>query len=215
MENNIFHITNRGVDKREIFLEDMDRLRFVSSLYAFNNRGFSLFRKTKLDIFKEQPTQDKLVTILKWALMDNHYHLLLQELFPGGAVEFVKRLGNGYTKYFNIKNSRSGYLFQNSAKIILIENHRHFIHIPFYIDLNPIKIIMQEGVKRPASLPKLLACYIWSSFSDYEGKTNFPGLVDTSLFYSLFNTTQAQYNKDLITTWQVEQHVSLSEQKIL
>jgi len=90
------------------------------------------------------PDQEKIVEILKWTLLPNHYHLLLYEKVDGGVLEFVKRLGNSFTKYINIKRGASGYLFQNSAKIIQITNNRHFLYIPFYIDLNILDLLKKD-----------------------------------------------------------------------
>ena len=82
--------------------------------------------------------------VLKWTLLPNHYHLLLYEKVEGGVLEFVKRLGNSFTKYINIKREASGYLFQNSAKIIQITKNEQFLYIPFYIDLNILDIIYKK-----------------------------------------------------------------------
>ena len=117
MTGDIAHVCNRGFKKHDIFLDDKDYLRFVLNLYRLNNKDGSLKIKNNKNPFIDLPEQNKLVEVLKWSLMPNHYHLLLYEKQDGGIVEFVKRLGNAYTKYVNIKNSSSGYVFQNSAKI--------------------------------------------------------------------------------------------------
>src|SRR3989344_5375552 len=100
MIGDIVHVCNRGFSKEKVFHEEVDFSRFVASLYKFNNKSDALRFQGK-DIFADPPEQDRIVDILKWSLLPNHYHLLLHEKIEGGVVEFIKRLGNGYTKYFN------------------------------------------------------------------------------------------------------------------
>src|SRR3990167_3703185 len=151
MVGDIAHICNRGVEKRKIFLDRRDYSRFVENLYFLNNQKGKLITEKK-NIFQTPyllPKQDKLVEILKWVALPNHYHLLLHEIAEGGILEFTKRLGNAYTKYFNTKNKgRSGYLFQNSAKIIPISKNSQFLYIPIYIDLNSTDLISPNWKNR-------------------------------------------------------------------
>lgn len=201
MKGDIYHIVNRGFEKSKIFLCENDYLRFVCGLYKFNNRGQALYLDTN-SCFIDPPKQDKTVEILKWSLIPNHYHLLLQEKVDGGAIDFVKRIGNGYTKYFNIKNNRSGYLFQNSAKIVPVRRNEHLLHLPFYIDTNPLNLMKCNwktgGIKNAKNAIHFLESYRWSDFQDYMGNTNFPNIINKNAFYELFETGKNQYKRDLI-----------------
>lgn len=174
-------------------------MRFVLNLYRLNNKDGSLRITRDKNPFEDLPKQDKLVEVLKWSLLDNHYHLLLYEKIEGGIVEFVKRIGNAYTKYSNIKNSGSGYIFQNSAKIIPLETHQHYLYIPFYIDMNPSDLL--PGFKSKRQLKKtfeFLENYEWSSFRDYFGKqSKFDPIINKELFYELFDTDAESYKKEL------------------
>lgn len=191
MVGNIVHACNRGFNKHTVFEKDADFCRFVESLYKFNNKNGAVRFRGK-NLFADPPPQDRIVDILKWSLLPNHYHILLHEKVDGGAVEFIKRLGNGYTKYFNIRNERSGYLFQNSAKIIPIETARHFLHIPFYVELNPLDVFdknwRSNGVKNVSGALAFMKSYRWSSYRDYEGKRDFSSLLSRDTFYDLFET---------------------------
>ncbi|RJQ32438.1 hypothetical protein C4572_00860 [Candidatus Parcubacteria bacterium] len=90
---NIYHILNRGVNKDPIFLGTNDYLRFIYCLHRFNNRGRRLGeREDPKEYLKDPPPQDKLVNILKWSLMPNHYHILVEEVVEGGALKFVQRV---------------------------------------------------------------------------------------------------------------------------
>ncbi|MFH1730001.1 MAG: hypothetical protein ABIA04_16435 [Pseudomonadota bacterium] len=182
-----------------IFYEPNDYKRFISGLYKFNNQGPAL-RLSDECLFDNLPVQKKIVEILSWSLMPNHYHLLLQEKVDGGAINFIKRIGNGYTKYFNIKNNRSGYLFQNSAKIILVERNEHFLYLPFYINANPIDLIEPgwegKGIKNKNKVLEFLEKYQWSSYQDHIGTFNLPQIINKDLFFNIFDINSNQYKKD-------------------
>ena len=114
-----YHIFNRGVDKRSIFSDKLDYYRFYNSLILFNTvkQSGSIFElRWKNGWIREQ---SPLVDINAYCLLNNHYHLLLTQVVDGGISEFMKRLGGGYTSYFNERNKRSGSLFQGKYKRVL------------------------------------------------------------------------------------------------
>ena len=199
MVGDIAHICNRGVEKRKIFLDRRDYSRFVENLYFLNNQKGKLITEKK-NIFQTPyllPKQDKLVEILKWVALPNHYHLLLHEIAEGGILEFTKRLGNTYTKYFNTKNEgRSGYLFQNSAKIIRIQEDAHYLYIPFYIDLNVMDMFNSKIA--PDKVFGFLISYQWSSLRDYYDASNYLPIINRDSFYELFGTDQIRYKEELL-----------------
>lgn len=185
----IYHILNRGVDKRTIFLDDQDRFRFVHDLYEFNNKErvnttFYEFKKSN-DIGCRKDTEfvrrKILVDIHAFCLMPNHYHLLISPKIEGGIPKFMKKLNMGYAKYFNEKYERSGALFQGKYKSIIIKKGSHFMHLPYYIHLNPLDLIFPEWrngiISNPNKAMKYLENYRWSSFQDYIGKRNFPSVT--------------------------------------
>src|SRR3989338_4312931 len=199
-DENIFHICNRGVEKRTIFLNDNDYRRFLENAYRSNNRSDAIrFRGT--DLFFNPPPQEKIVDILKWSLLPNHYHLLVVELIEGGAIEFTKRLGNGYTKYFNIKYDRSGYLFQNKAQIIEPKSHAHNLYLPLYVELNPLDLIektwREQGMSNKKKTLEFLMNYPWSSFQTYFGKSPYIALTNKEKFYELFETTETEFKNEI------------------
>ena len=196
MVEDIAHICNRGVDKRKIFNNNRDCSRFRDNLFLLNNIDGKI-RTRHENIFDPDiklPERKKLVEIFKWSLLPNHFHLLLYEVVEGGIVEFVKRLGNAYTKYFNLKNDgRSGYLFQNRAKIIPMQSESYFHYIPVYIDLNCSELI--SGTARQKL--DFLKSYEWSSVKNYYGGDVDDGIINQELFYKIFETNPERYEKDL------------------
>ena len=179
----IYHVYNRGVEKRNIFLNDRDRLRFVYSLTLFNdsssatNIGY-FFDIKSIEIRLQYPRK-KLVRV------------------------FMRKVGAGYTNYFNKKYQRVGPLFQGKYKAARLKNERHFIYLPYYIHLNPLEAIEPEwkinGIKNPEKALDFLASYRWSSHQDYLGKMNFPELLDMGLLDESFGGPK-QYQAN-ITEW--------------
>jgi putative transposase len=203
----IYHALNRGVDGRNIFLDDHDRARFVHNLFEFNDVQPALTARN-VDLRSPHLKRDRragrelLVAIHGWTLMDNHYHLLLSGLIEGGLTLFLRKLNIGYAKYFNEKYSRSGTLFQSRTKRILIEQHAHFLYILHYLHLNPLDYLKSARLWRERSKSSIrdmhealvyLDSYRWSSYLDYSGKKNFPSILTTSLFQE----KPGDYEKDL------------------
>ncbi len=192
----IYHALNRGVDGRNIFLDDHDRARFVHNLFEFNDLEPALTVRN-VDLRSPHLKRDRhaarklLVAIHGWTLMDNHYHLLLSELIEGGLTLFLRKLNIGYAKYFNEKYERAGTLFQGRTKKVLIEQHAHFLYILHYLHLNPLDYLKgaeEWRVRSKGSIRDMhealdnLDSYRWSSYLDYAGKKNFPSILTTDLF---------------------------------
>jgi len=206
VENQIYHIYNRGVEKRKVFMDDKDRFRFIHDLFEFNDQDSVLnvayyFNPKSMEVehqyFEKQRKPRKLlVEILIFALMPNHFHLLLKQKRGGGIVKFMQKLGTGYTNYFNKKYKRVGGLFQGRFKAVLVSEEAHFIHLPFYIHTNPLDLIY--GSSTSIDFEKkmdFLKKYRWSSFPDYIGKKNFPSVTSRELFLKFFGD-EREYEKE-------------------
>jgi len=176
------HVLNRGVDKRDIVLDDGDRARFLHDLYVFNDAEPAMnFLHHGRQGLASAPPRNLLVHIHAFALMMNHYHLLLSACVENGISLFMKKLNMGYTKYFNEKYERVGTLWQSKYKGIAIERDAHFLYIPYYIHLNPLDYTYPEWrkgeVRNPQAALRELDKYRWSSHLDYIGIPNFPSLT--------------------------------------
>ena len=110
-----------------------------------------------------------LVSIVAYALMDNHVHFLLQQHGEDGIARFMHRLGVGYTKYFNRRYERTGVLFESAYKSVLVEDDEQFLHLSRYIHLNPVDLFEEED----RTMIRLLS-YPWSSLRHYLGQTKDP-----------------------------------------
>lgn len=219
---NLYHALNRGVDKRDIFLDSQDYARFVHDMYEFNDarpagnayRNFN--PQTMMDLrspsfgtnTNKVQKRERIVDIHGWCLMKNHYHLLLSERVEGGISMFLRKLNVGYVKYFNERYERTGTLLQGRTKKILIDSDAHFLYILSYIHLNPLDYlssahnwrIRDKGAFRSAKRAlEYLKEYRWSSYLDYCGEKNFPSVITTDLFAdasSKYEETIASYLRD-------------------
>lgn len=181
--NEYYHIYNRGVDKRNVFQDANDYFRFLKSLKEFNQTEpvVSLYIKDRIN--KERANvvvrplrKDKLVEIVAYCLIPNHYHLILKQLKEGGISEFMKRVNGGYTGFFNYKNKRTGSLFQGKFKSIHIDSNEYLLYLSTYVNYN-YKIHGRSEKK-----------WIFSSISEYLENKKKIGLCNPKLILNQFKS---------------------------
>jgi len=202
VEDEIYHLCSRGVEKRTIFLDNKDYLRFIHDLYEFNDEApaaLLYYKQSSLQSYEVRPhreTEERkpIVELLAFALMPNHYHLLIKQLVAGGVTYFMQKLGTGYVMYFNQKYQRSGALFQGRFKAVHVERQAHFLHLPFYIHANPLDLKFPEWreriLRKPREALHFLKAYRWSSFPDYVGIKNFPSVTDRNFLSDVFGESK-------------------------
>lgn len=93
--------------------------------------------------------------------MPNHFHLLVRQLSKNGIQEFMSKILNSYTKYYNTKNKRVGPLFQGTFKAVSIDSDEQLLHLSRYIHLNPYV----------SDLVKDLSNYYYSSYHEFLDST--------------------------------------------
>ena len=133
IENGYYHVYNRGVEKRKIFLDDMDYRMFLHFIKYY------LSPPDKNDVIQKFHSLRQQVKLLAFCLMPNHYHLLLLQTTTSGMTEFLRAICTNYVCYFNKKNQRVGGLFQGKYKAVLIDNDEYLLHLSRYIHTNPLK----------------------------------------------------------------------------
>lgn len=138
-----YHILNRGVDKRAVFLDEEDLERFLQSMQEFNTLEpigsiYELKARRKNEKFGNPVSKDKIemVSFICYCLNPNHYHLVLKQLVDRGIEKFMHRLALGYSKYFNSKYKRNGFLFQGPYKVSHINSDSYLLHVSAYVNLN-------------------------------------------------------------------------------
>jgi putative transposase len=185
VNNHYYHIFNRGVERRPMFTNkrEYDRFFLAMSYYRFSKPPIKLsmflsMAKTRREsLIKEMNTHpDILVTIIAYALMPNHFHILLRQEQDGGIRQFLSKLTNSYSKYYNTKHNRVGPLIQGPFKAILVESDEQLIHVSRYIHLNPVVSAVIEI--------KQLTTYPYTSLPSYT--TNKNSIVDTGIILGFF-----------------------------
>lgn len=165
-----YHVYNRGVDKRDIFLNKKDVSRFVLSIKEFNTvspvGSIRNVMRDKMDlenkcIRRRKRNGEILVSIVCFCINPNHFHFVLRQEKDGGISEFLKRLLGGYSKYFNKVYNRSGALFQGKFRSHLISNDRYLLKILPYVNMNNLIHDIPEEKKH----------LIISSNEEYERKS--------------------------------------------
>lgn len=166
-----YHIFNRGVDHRPTFTSKKEYERAMLSAFYYRNikppvkysnyLKFSSERRSEfLKDFEKR--NEKLVEFVSYSFMPNHFHFLLKQVVDNGIVKFMSNFQNSYTKYFNIRNERTGPLFTGNFKSVLVESDSQLIHLTRYIHVNTYA----SGVVN--SLEDLIT-YPWSSLPEYLG----------------------------------------------
>lgn len=171
VENGFYHVYNRGVEKRKIFLDEQDYRVFFSYLQIYLapnlevvddiNKNDNLDyedKNTKIYRLSELKNYSKKINLISYVLMPNHFHLELQQLGKKDIGNFMQSLMTKYTMYFNKKYKRVGSLFQGRYKAVLIFGKEHLINLSKYIHLNPLEILVHG---------QTLESYPWSSYLSY------------------------------------------------
>ena len=177
-ENEMYHIYNRGVEKREIFLGEDDYARMTLLLYLSNSRTPVNIREYFIRRFTYESLwsldiDQSIVDIGAWCLMPNHFHILMRESHAGGISQFMLKLTTAYSMYFNRKTERVGSLMQGPFRAEHVHEDRYLQYLFSYIHLNPVKLISGEsgwkesGIKNLTRAQAFLKKYEHSSLLDY------------------------------------------------
>ncbi len=166
--NEYYHVFNRGVEKRKIFLDEEDYLYFTHILKIFNDsaraENVRYFYRSRTSIGLK--SRNPLVEIISYSLLPNHYHFLIKQVSDGGISKFLQKIGTGYAHYFNKKYKRSGVLFQGKTKSKHVDTDKYLNYLKQYIELNPLDLFQskwKEGVKNKKEAVKFLNQYKWKS----------------------------------------------------
>jgi len=174
-EGEYYHIYNRGVERRRIFMEENDYRRFHKMLYVANNKNPVVFKTIQGVPLDKIVRGDQLVAIGAYCLMPNHFHILLREITEGGTSRFMEKLCTGYSMYFNKKYKRSGFLFEGNFKAEHADTDEYLKYLFAYIHLNPVKLIQSDwkesGIGDADKARAYLEKYHYSSYVDFLGMT--------------------------------------------
>lgn len=181
----VYHILNRSVQKLPIFRGVRECELFLEAMKYYlqiePQIRFSIFRASRdrftLDLNK------KLVTIIGYCLMPNHFHFILRQEVDEGIKKFIQRLTNSFAHYFAKKYKSRGHLFEGNFKAVRIEDDEQLIHLSRYIHLNPVTSYLVEDPKD----------YRYSSYRIYLGEEE-SEIIDPSLVLNNFSSVK-EYEK--------------------
>lgn len=197
------HVIKRGGRGLPIVRDDDDRWRFLLMLNHFNDKNISenWFR----DLVDEKiahtlkrasvwPKQKKIVKVLGFCLLDNHFHLLLKEIVEGGISKFMHKIGIGMVKASNEKYKEMGSLFQGAYRSKTIDEDSYLRYVSVYIQVKNAFDMYPNGYKK--AVANFESAYDWAtkypycSLGDYAGERESP-IIDKDLLGELF--TRKEY----------------------
>lgn len=136
-----YHIYNRSQFSQAIFKKDVDAKAFFRTMiyYSLIKPSRRLSYEKRYDAKNIEPLDytNRLVSILAYCIMPNHFHLLLKQEVDGGISTYMQRLTLSFVHYYNIKKKQKGHLFESGFKSVLIESENQLLHVSRYIHLNP------------------------------------------------------------------------------
>jgi len=172
-----YHLYNRGVEKRLIFLDDQDYGVFLSYVKTYlepkDESGLQSVLSDPLSSSKEKDKAVKLlrlnnfsdsIQLIAYSCMPNHFHFFVKQTEPDSIDRFMNSLCTRYTMYFNKKYKRVGGLFQSVYKGVLMRSEEQFMYLSRYIHRN----ILKKERRNDASV-RMLVSYPYSSYQEYLG----------------------------------------------
>jgi REP element-mobilizing transposase RayT len=121
---------------------------------------------------------EQIVAVVAYCLNPNHFHLLLKQLVDGGIAKFMQKLQAGYTYYFNVKNQRSGSLFQGTFKSNVVSEEAYLNKIFGYVNKN----------YAVHSIPESYRDLVFASDFEYEhGGFKLVNKIEGDFFLKKFN----------------------------
>jgi len=186
----IYHIFNRGIDRRSVFTGFREYLRAQELIEFYKHletpvrysKFLQLSKSLRDDVLREINKSETQVDILAYCLMPNHFHFMLQQKVDKGVSTFIANFTNAYTRYFNTKHERIGPMFEGIFKAVLVESDEQLIHLSRYIHLNPVvsSIINESDLNN----------YKWSSYHEYIAPSKNSTVSKRDLVMSMFESAK-------------------------
>src|SRR4030042_4429876 len=187
--NEYYHIFGRGVNKEKIFIDDHDKARFIflithlqspTRIYNISwytesfikNGSFSIKEDKIKEILKKRN-----IELVSFALMSNHFHILLKNLEDGILSVYMHRVLTAYSKYFNAKYNKKGHVFHGPFGAVHIKKNNQLLHLSAYIHKNPKEITGWEN-----NYDK----YPYSSYQDYIGLNRWGHFLSAEIILKQF-----------------------------
>lgn len=193
VESGLYHVYNRGVEKRDVFLDDQDYTVFLSLLKMYLSPQEVPFTHPLAELPNLKPSRLRPlksffgeVELFAYCLLPNHFHFLIKQNTKDGMQKLMQALLTNYSTYFNKKYERVGPLFQGPYKAVLIETEPYLLHLSRYIHLNPP--VTGRG----------LVTYAYSSYPYYLGYKNAIWIKPDEIL-AFFKTAQSISLRDCLS----------------
>jgi putative transposase len=187
-EGSYYHIYNRGVEKRDIFLDEQDYAIFLHLLKYFLSPAEKEIKNPLVGLYnlkyiRPRPLENLAgkVELLAYCLMPNHFHLLIKLITYSGMTELMQKVLTAYSMYFNKRYERVGHLFQGRYKAAVVDNGEYLLHLSRYIYENPLELF---GMTRT-----VLVSYPYSSYAYYL-KVKHANWINTEYILGFFDEKQ-------------------------
>ncbi len=202
VENEYYHIYNRGNSKQIIFLDKEDYYHFIKLIYVCNSTKNIVNRNVGINAYDFERNEN-LVYVGAWCLMPNHFHILLKEKTENGISKFMQKISTAYSMYFNKKYKRTGGLFEGKFKSEHINNDRYLKYLFSYINLNPVKLIQKDwkekGIKNLSKIIEFLGNYQYSSYLDYLNEKRIQSKILNTKEFPKYFPSKESLNQELIS----------------
>ena len=169
VEDSFYHIYNRGVEKRQIFMDEQDIGVFLSYLKTYllprDDKVLKSITADPRKSYKEKSIASRALLLnnfsselemTAYTTMPNHFHFLVYQTSPDAIDRFMNSLGTRYTMYFNKRYKRVGPLFQGIYKGALVESDERLVYLSRYIHRNILSLPKELQRKFPSSYPVYL-----------------------------------------------------------
>lgn len=169
VENSFYHLYNRGVEKRQIFMDEQDYSVFLSYLKTYllpkdEKQLKDIIADPRKNPKEKGDASDLLVLnnfadeleLNSYTTMPNHFHFLVYQTTPNTIDRFMNSLGTRYTMYFNKRYNRVGPLFQGCYKGVLVETDEQLLYMSRYIHRNSWYLPERLRQTIPSSYPVYL-----------------------------------------------------------
>lgn len=186
-----YHVFNRGNNKQDICLDDSDRNRLVFLMMCMQSKAPVPNIKRHVDNFVHSGSlaldsglvslllNSRYVQLVNFVLMPNHFHATVTASSDTGISEYLHKFQMAYSKYFNLKHSRVGHLFQGTFKSVHIGDENQLQYVSAYIHRNPRDLTGWKDREHE---------YAWSSYQDYVGENRWGSLLKKEIIVEGFSS---------------------------
>lgn len=200
-----YHVYNRGNSKQIIFIDEQDYKVFQQFLYLMNMEQRITSREVG-DASYSYVRDKELVHIGAYCIMPNHFHILLTQKEDNGVSKFMLKLSTAYAMYFNQKYKRTGSLYEGAFKSKHVNDDTYLKYLYSYIHLNPLKLVnskWKDDIKLGKSIKsndlKYVTEYQYSSIGYYLKKDLIENMILNLSDFPNYFPTNERFLKEIIS----------------